>query len=82
MTCTRMEVAPQRNRTMPWKVTIGRAIVESFPTQEKADRAAIAAAKGIAAKGGQVSLRLKGRKGTIREERTYPRSADPVGSPG
>jgi len=39
-----------------------------------------ALAEAIRAEGG--SVRIHNRDGTIEEERTFPRAADPVGSPG
>lgn len=47
----------------------------------KADATAGGALKGALGKAGG-SVRIHKQDGTIQEERTYPRSKDPKGSPG
>lgn len=77
-----MEVAPQRNQVLPWKITIGGQFVEGFPVRARAVDVAMAAANGIATDGGLVTLKLKGRNGRVQQERTYPRSSDPTETEG
>lgn len=79
---TRIEVCPQSTAAMPWKVTVNSAVMEEFPTQDRAAAAAVGLARRIASEGGKASLLIKHADGTIREERTYPRSSDPERTPG
>lgn len=79
---TRVEVCPQSTEAMPWKVTVNSQTMESFPTQERAAAAAVSLCRRIESEGGKASLLIKREDGTIREERTYPRSSDPERTPG
>lgn len=72
-----IEVAPQRNRVLPWKITIGGRFIEGFAVRDRAVQVAVGTANGIADDGGLVTLKLKGRNGQVQDERTYPRSSDP-----
>lgn len=77
----RLEVCPQKGR-WPWKVTVsGRT---EYQEQTQAD--AIARARkwiaGLLKMGHTATLKIKRPDGTIRDERTYPRSSDPRRSKG
>lgn len=79
----RIEVAPQKDSVdRPWKMTMAGTMMEDFPTQEAAAKAAAGVCNGLAKKGSLVTLKIKHANGKIREERTYPRSSDPVRTPG
>lgn len=79
----RIEVAPQKgNVDRPWKVTMASTLMEDFPTQEAAVKSATSVCNELAKKGSLVTLKIKLANGKIREERTYPRSSDPVRTPG
>lgn len=73
----RLEVCPQRRSVKPWKVTKNGALLAELNTQRLAIFAARTLAKGLVARGEVVTLKIKRPDGTIREERTYPRSSDP-----
>src|SRR3546814_577078 len=57
-------------------------LMGDFPTQAAATAAATGVCKVLATAGKIVTLKIKLANGRIREERTYPRSSDPVRSPG
>lgn len=74
----RLEVCPQPTRTRrQWKVTKAGAIHAQHNRQRDAIGTAVLLARQLAAAGEIVTLKIKGRHGRIREERTYPRSSDP-----
>lgn len=77
-----MEVCPQRNAELPWKVTLDGKLVKGHPTQHVAIDAAVDEAHKLADEGEILTLKIKRRDGTIRDERTYPRSSDPRSSRG
>lgn len=77
-----MEVCPQQNDKYPWRVTVDSQCMESFPTQNGAIDAAVAQAHAMEAEGRLVTLKIKRPDGTVRDERTYPRSSDPVETEG
>lgn len=58
------------------------ASAKVIKTKREALAAARETAKKLVAAGGIVSLYIAGRNGRILEERTYPRSADPVKTRG
>lgn len=62
-----------------WIGKSGSDVVASAPTKEAAVREVAAVAK---ADPKDVSVRIRKLDGTIQEERTYPRSADPRRSKG
>lgn len=70
----RLEVCPQRKR---WKVTKASAIHAKHDRQRDAIATAVLLAKQLVADGELVTLKIKGRDGRVRDERTYPRSSDP-----
>lgn len=75
----RMEVSPHQGR---WKITKCGPGFWMRDTQAEAIKAARQVIHNLVEKGGFVSLKIKRRDGTIREERTYPRSSDPKRSKG
>lgn len=62
-----------------WELTESgsRTVIKAFATREQAVEASRAYVKEHSG-----SLKIHRTDGTIEEERTYPRSADPAGSPG
>jgi len=60
-----------------WALKRGDKVVERFDT--KADATAGGVLKGAVGEG---TVRIHKEDGKIQEERTYPRSEDPKGSPG
>jgi hypothetical protein len=78
----RLEVCPQRQAAKPWKVTKDGTLWGSCMTQADAIALGVTLGNQVAANGGLVTLKIKGRNGTIRDERTYPRSSDPKRSRG
>lgn len=73
-----MEVCPQQHAKFPWCVSVNGKCMESFPTQSRAIAVAVEEARLMTDEGRQITLKIKRRDGTIRDERTYPRSSDPV----
>lgn len=57
-------------------------VIGSRPTKAACLTHATALAKRAATQRRPVSLRVHAADGTVAEERTYPRSADPTRSPG
>lgn len=79
----RFEVLPAGKRSpQRWKVTMDRAQVWGADTQAQAIALARPMIDTQVELGHTVTLKIKRPDGTIREERTYPRSADPRGSKG
>jgi len=77
----RVEVAPDR-KAGEWKVTAAGAEVSRHRSQRQAAAAAVTYCHGKVAEGEILTLKLKRRDGTIRDERTYPRASDPRRSRG
>jgi hypothetical protein len=74
----RMEVCPAGPRAPNnWKVTVDGTAKHWWDRQSQAIRYAVAMAHCFAHEGEIVTLKIKRPDGTIREERTYPRSSDP-----
>lgn len=71
----RMEVLPAK--PSGWSVTADGAEVTKAKTQAEAILMARIHAELLVGQGRTVTLEIKRRDGTIREERTYPRSSDP-----
>lgn len=78
----RLEVCPQKGAEKPWKVTKDGTFWGSCRTQADAIALGVTLGNQLAAKGELITLKIKGRNGKIREERTYPRSSDPRRSRG
>jgi hypothetical protein len=76
-TRVRLEVCPQKRGARPWKLTKNGHKVGEMLTQGLAIHAARTLANELVVRGGTVTLKIKRPDGTIREERTYPRSSDP-----
>jgi hypothetical protein len=75
----RLEVCPS---SKVWRVTKKGTLFFTYVRQADAIAGAVVLAKELE-KGGQlVTLKIKRRDGTIRDERTYPRSSDPRRSKG
>jgi hypothetical protein len=62
-----------------WKLTAGKEVVKNLGTVK---REAVSKLAKIVPKEGGGSVRIHNTDGTIQEERTYPRSADPKRSKG
>ena len=77
----RVEVAPDR-KAGDWKVTAAGAEVSRHASQRLAIAAAVAYCRTKVGEGARLPLKIKRRDGTIRDERTYPRSSDPRRSRG
>lgn len=74
----KLEVCPQKgNKEFPWKLTEDGQVMFLGQTQREAIRAARLTTDALMMNGLTISLKIKRRDGTIREERTYPRSSDP-----
>jgi hypothetical protein len=78
----RLEVCPQKTGIRRWKLTKAGHKVADADTQQHAIAAAVTLAKELEKSGQLVTLKIKRRDGTIRDERTYPRSSDPRRSKG
>ena len=78
----RMEVCPRNDAVKPWKVTLDGKSLGTHLTQHEAIDAAVDEAHRLADEGEIVTLRIKGRNGRIRDDRTYPRSSDPRSTKG
>lgn len=72
----RMEVVPWKSGS-GWKVKQGGQELACTFTQAEAVAVAVDRAKDLVGSGKLVTLKIKRPDGTIREERTYPRSSDP-----
>lgn len=80
MTRIRVEVAPDR-KAGGWKLGTPEDVFR-YPTQREAIAAAVEWCQMEARAGRLLTLKIKRRNGTIRDERTYPRSSDPRRSRG
>lgn len=80
----RIEVCPQnvRNKAHPWKVTQDGQTLFEHGTQAEAIAAARILVDTLVMQGRTATLKIKRPDGTIRDERTYPRSSDPRRSKG
>lgn len=77
----RVTVAPNKGR---WRVTVDYD-VQGYAQDHRFKFMAVRAARAVAMKGTHadpVSLLIKNKYGMFQEERTYPRSADPLRSKG
>lgn len=72
----RLEVCPQKGE-WPWKVTVSGKTEYHEATQSLAINKALRRAACLVKNGYTVRLNIKRPDGTIRDERTYPRSSDP-----
>lgn len=72
----RMEVCPWK-AVSGWKVKQGGQDLACTFTQGEAVALAVGRAKALVKEGRLVTLKIKRPDGTIRDERTYPRSSDP-----
>ena len=73
----KLEVCPQKTGIRPWKVTKAGSKIADADTQQHAIAAGVTLAKELEKSGQLVTLKIKRRDGTVRDERTYPRSSDP-----
>lgn len=78
----RMEVCPQSRGERPWKVTRNGDRVGQCMTQYEGIELARRLIQIGVAEGRTYTLKIKRPDGTIRDERTYPRSSDPRRSKG
>lgn len=78
----RIEVCPQKRAAKHWKVTKAGVAYAQHDRQADAISTAVNLAWVLVAQGWWVTLKIKRRDGTIRDERTYPRSSDPRRSKG
>lgn len=76
-----VEVCPKQG-AWRWKVTVSGKRVQDEPTQAMAISSARLMIQLLLNQGKTVTLKIKRRDGSIREERTYPRSSDPRKSKG
>jgi len=77
----RVEVRPDKAAGC-WKVFAGAELLSEHPTQRKAVAAAAKWCRAEALAGKLLTLKIKGRNGQIRDDRTYPRASDPKRSRG
>lgn len=77
------EPDPNANMLQSFLQPLGLGVIDTFfHSQELAVAAGQAAAYKLVGEGSKVSLYIAKANGRVREERTYPRSADPVKTKG
>ena len=83
----KLEVCPNKKQGKnwtghKWKITQDGALLFLHTTQETAISAARIVVDTLLMRGLTVTLKIKRPDGTIRDERTYPRSSDPKRTKG